>query len=119
MFIPVSDDAYRFDLVKNREMTSRYGRLEYTSRSNGLDTRIKVDDIENWDVFGLANKIDSIQVVDKSLPYSGSGDFDCYTPYWKGTRFKGNTCRNAEHSMISLIESLNITSSNVLILKHK
>ncbi len=46
-FIEVTEDAYNFNLITNKNLKNRYGKFEWTSRKDGLDRVIKFDNIEN------------------------------------------------------------------------
>lgn len=50
--IDVASNSYRFSLVKNKELKSRYGRLEWASRVTGLDSATKIDVIEKYEILG-------------------------------------------------------------------
>jgi len=61
--IEVEDDAYRFDIITNKNLTRRYGHLEYALRSTGLDRRILLNPIEHYVYLFSTKEIVSNQLI--------------------------------------------------------
>lgn len=51
--INVPDDGYRETLAQNPNLTNRYGFLEVTSRTTGLDSRYRIHNIEQFEIVGM------------------------------------------------------------------
>lgn len=60
LLIAVEPDAFNFHLITNKELVRRYGRLEYTQRTNGIEHRLVIDDIEKYELLGemTNNRVD-------------------------------------------------------------
>ena len=62
-FVEVTEDAYRCSLVTNKELKSRYGNLEWTSRKDGLDRIVKFSNIENVTIIGVESNLSEEEVA--------------------------------------------------------
>lgn len=88
LVISMPVDSYRFTLVKNPELKGRYGNLEYTTKENGYEHKIEIDDIEKHHILGAIEKasgcfsgcnikfLDCRRLVDSMFyPEAGKKDF--------------------------------------------
>ncbi len=50
--VPISNDSYRFSLVKNKLLKNRYGNLEWTERKKGTERICSIENIEHAEIVG-------------------------------------------------------------------
>ena len=121
IFIPVENDAYRLTLVTNSKLENRYGFFEWTEYKKGTEHRVHIPSIKDWDIFADTSEMTEekwSQIVDKT-PLFSKEIFECYTPHWKTSRFKGVSCKTATNSGYSLLESRSLLTKRIIILKKK
>lgn len=125
--VEVSEDAFRFSLIKNKELKGRYGHLEYTQKENGVECSMSFKNIEKYDIIGIAKDLNE-EVWEKIVPnekgnsfFSESGHCFYKNYLWKPEKGKMinipvSHFHTAQESGKSLLEAYDI-SENDLILK--
>ena len=111
LLVGVPMDTYRFDLIKNKELKHRYGKLEYTTREKGYERFIALENIEQYEELGtwiprtdvIDFEVDELWV----LPCDDNDDFYDYeyTGSLGDDGLYDNALETKEKSFLSLLKS--------------
>lgn len=118
LLITVSPDAYRPTIITNKKLTNRYGRLEWSEKSTGVEHWERLDWVEHWTIVGLVSSITEEQAAEVVEAYvnASNGNVDYYENY--NNPGLSNSFKSAIDSLKSLIDTLGLLDGvNCIILK--